>query len=81
MKAVANDLFDGILTSECHDSSEEEKSKKSDKDNPSACFSNSTTQHARVSCWRVRFDVVETTHDGCVDCLLFWKSLKRGRSR
>ena len=53
MKALANDFFDGILTSECHDCGEEEKSEKSDKDNPSACFSNSTTQHARISCWGV----------------------------
>lgn len=73
MKALANDIFDGILTSECHDGEEEEESEKCDENNPSACFSNSTTQHARISCWGVvRFDVVESTHGDCLECLSFF---------
>ena len=51
MKSLANNVFDGILTSECHQSEEKEEGDQAYEDNPPPGFSQAPAQHAGVHGW------------------------------
>lgn len=51
MNSLANDLFDGVLTSERDQREDEEEGYQAYKDDPPPRFSHTPTQHAGISGW------------------------------
>jgi hypothetical protein len=51
MDSLANDLFDGILTSEGDQREDEKEGYQAYEDDPPPRFSHAPTQHAGISGW------------------------------